>query len=143
MSDFELITAYSEQISLFFTAITVLTTILFGFLIAMHLVAGRLNLLLLLLVCGLFSVVSFGFAGAILATGYRAASIGEQLVVRIEAEGSAIHWMYPGIIPPHLPSVFFYLFNFSIVLSLLFAFLRRRELKKSDGRHSVRQSGAQ
>ena len=130
MSDFELLAAYSEQISLFFTAITVLTSVLFGFLIAMHLVAGRLNLLLLLLVCGLFAVVSFGFAGAILATGARAVSIGEQLITRIDAENSAIHWLYPGTIPTHLPTVFFYLFNFAILLSLLFAVLRRREMRR-------------
>ena len=130
MTDFEIITAYSEQISLFFTAITALTTILFGFLIAAQMVAGRLSLLLLFLVCGLFAVVSFGFAGAIYATGMRAVSIGEELVVRIAAEGSAIHWIYPGIIPPHLPRIFFYLFNLAIVLSLLFTFIRRREMRR-------------
>ena len=134
MSDFELLAAYSEQISLFFTAITVLTSVLFGFLIAMHLVAGRLNLLLLLLVCGLFSVVSFGFAGAVLATGARAVSLAEQIILRINAENSAIHWMYPGFIPQHLPTVFFYLFNLAIGLSLLFAILRRREMRSQERR---------
>ena len=120
MSDSEIIAAYSEQVSLFFTAITVLTTILFGFLIAAYLLAGRLSLLLLFLTCGLFSVISFGFVGAIYSTGARALSIGEQLVMRINAEGSAIHWMYSGIIPPHLPKIFFYLFNLAIILSLIF-----------------------
>ena len=128
MSDFEIIAAYSEQVSLFFTAITVLTTILFGFLIAVHLTAARLTPLLLFLICGLFSVVSFGFVGAIHATGARAVSIGEQLAMRVNAEGSAIHWMYPGTIPPHLPKVFFYLFNLAILLSLLFVIIRRREM---------------
>ena len=137
MSDFEIITAYSEQISLFFTAITVLTTILFGFLIAAQMVAGRLSLLLLFLVCGLFSVVSFGFVGAIYATGMRAQSIGEELVARISAEGSAIHWVYPGIIPPDLPRIFFYLFTLAIILSLLFAFIRRKEMRKQQSRSST------
>ena len=132
MSDFELLAAYSEQVSLFFTSITVLTSVLFGFLIAMHLVAGRLNLLLLFLVCGLFSVVSFGFAGAVLATGARAVSLAEQIVLRINAENSAIHWMYPGFIPHHLPTIFFYLFNLAIGLSLLFAILRRREMRSQE-----------
>ena len=85
MSDFEIIAAYSEQVSLFFTAITVLTTILFGFLIAVHLMAARLTPLLLFLICGLFSVVSFGFVGAIHATGARAVSIGEQLAMRVNS----------------------------------------------------------
>ena len=130
MTDFELITAYSEQIALFFTAITVLTTILFGFLIAVHLVAGRLGLFLLVLASGLYTVVSFGFSGAIFATGARAVSLGGQLVSRINAEGSEISWLFPGIMPPHLPTVFFFLFNIAILLSLLFVVVRRREMRR-------------
>ena len=129
MSDFELITLYSDHVSLFLTGITVVTTILFSFVVGMYLMAGRLNLFLLICLTALFALVTFGLIGGIYAAGSRAASMGQELVQRIQADGSEIAWMYSGVIPPDLPRNFSYFFLVAIALAVLFAFLRRREVR--------------
>jgi len=130
MTDFELITLYTEQVSLFFTVITVLTTILFSFLAGMYFIAGRINMALVIVLSALFGVVSFGLVGAVYAAGARAVSLGEQMVARINAPGSEIAWLFPGVMPDGLPRNFYYFFLIAIFLALLFVMLRRREVKK-------------
>jgi len=129
MSHFELITLYSDHVSLFLTGITVVTTILFSFVVGMYLMAGRLNLALVVCLTALFSAVTFGLTGGIYAAGSRAASLGKELVRRIQADGSEISWMYSGVIPPDLPRNFYYFFLVGIALAVVFVFLRRREMR--------------
>lgn len=130
MTNFELITLYSDHVSLFLTGITVVTTILFSFVVGMYLMAGRLNLVLLICLTALFAAVSFGLVGGIYAAGSRAASLGKEIVYRIQTDGSEISWMYSGVIPQDLPRNFYYFFVVAIVLAVVFAFLRRREVRK-------------
>lgn len=130
MTDYELISLYTEQVSLFFTVITVLTTILFSFLAGMYFIAGRINMALVIVLSALFGVVSFGLVGAVYAAGARAVSLGEQMVMRINAQGSDIAWLFPGVMPDGLPRNFYYFFLIAILLALLFVMLRRREVKK-------------
>jgi hypothetical protein len=130
LSNFELITLYSDHVSLFLTGITVVTTILFSFVVGMYLMAGRLNLVLLVCLTALFAAVTFGLIGGIYAAGSRAASLGIEIVSRIQADSSEISWMYSGVIPRDLPRNFYYFFLVAIVLAVVFVFLRRREVRK-------------
>ena len=90
--------------------------------------AGRLHLLLLIVLTTVFGAVNFGLATGMYAAGARAASIGQQIVLRIQAEGSEIAWMYSGVIPEPFPRNFFYFFVAANLLAVFYAFIRRREI---------------
>lgn len=140
MSDFELITLYNDQIGLFFTGITIITTILFSFVVGMYLMAGRLHLLLLMVLTAVFAAVNFGLASGMYAAGMRAASMGQQIVQRVQAEGSEIAWMYSGVIPEPFPRNFLYFFLIANGLAIIFAFIRRREVSARRARMAANHS---
>ncbi len=128
MSDFELISLYNDQVTLFLTGITIVTTILFSFIVGMYLMAGRLHALLLFALTAVFGAVNFGLVTGMYAAGARAASMGKQLVERIQADGSEIAWMYSGVIPENLPRNFFFFFIAAILMAVLYVIIRRREV---------------
>ena len=130
MSDFELLILYSEQVSLFFTVITVLSTILFSFLAAMYFVAGRMNGWLVIILSGLFSAVSFGLVNGVYASAARAAAVGAQIIDRIDAPGSEIAWLSRQVMPADIATAFYWFFLIAIVLALLFVVIRRREQRR-------------
>ena len=90
MTDYELISLYSEQIALFNTTLTVLVTVLFSYLVAMYFVSHRLSGILFWMLNGLFILIMYAQSGGVFASGTRANNIGVQIMARIESEGSDI-----------------------------------------------------
>jgi len=127
MTDFELITLYTEQIALLNTVTTLLFTILFSYLIAMYFVSRRLSGFLFWILNGLFFMIMFAQSGAVHSLGARAVSIGIQIVARIEAEGSEIAWLSMRYIPPNIPRVMYYFFIVGTILAIVYAVIRRRD----------------
>lgn len=127
MTDFELISLYTEQIALLNTVTTLLFTILFSYLIAMYFVSRRLSGFLFWILNGLFFMIMFAQSGAVRALGSRAVSIGVQIVARIEAEGSEIAWLSMRYIPPNIPRVMYYFFIVGTILAIVYAVIRRRD----------------
>ncbi len=127
MTDYELVSLYTEQISLFNNIVTLLVTILFSYLVAMYFVCRRLSGFLFWILNGLFMLIMFAQSGAVSATGVRAVSIGLQIVTRVEAEGSEIAWLSMRYIPPNIPKVLYYFFIVGSILAIVYAILRRRD----------------
>ena len=127
MTDFELITLYTEQIALLNTVTTLLFTILFSYLIAMYFVSRRLSGFLFWILNGLFFMIMFAQSGAVHSLVARAVSIGIQIVARIEAEGSEIAWLSMRYIPPNIPRVMYYFFIVGTILAIVYAVIRRRD----------------
>ena len=106
---------------------TMMTSIIFAYLVGMFITANRLSAILFWILNALFGLFVFSQAGGIYASGSQAHSIGLEIVRRVEAEGSEIAWLIMKPIPPHLPRVMFYFFLFAALLSVVFALIRRRE----------------
>lgn len=127
MTDFEVLVAYSDQVDLLISVLSLVITILFSYLVGMFLIARRLSLILFWVINILYFLVMYMQIAAISATGRRAASIGAELVRRIREPGSDIPWLNGQVIPPNVPTVMYWFFFAALLLSVLFAVLRRRE----------------
>lgn len=127
MTDFELLTAYTDQVDLLLGVLSLVITILFSYVVGMFFIAQRLSLVLFWIMNALYFLVMYLQLGALAATGRRAASIGLELVRRIEAPGSGIAWLIPNVIPQNVPTVLYWFFFSGLLLSIVFAVLRRRE----------------
>ncbi|MDX1381042.1 MAG: hypothetical protein R3233_07965 [Xanthomonadales bacterium] len=127
MTDFEVVIAYTEQVDLLFSVLTLVITILFSYLVGMFFIGKRLSLVLFWIISVLYFLVMYLQLAAVSATGRRAASLGEELVRRINSEASAIGWMNSQVIPANVPTVLYWFFFTALVLSIVFSVLRRRE----------------
>ena len=127
MTDFEVVIAYTEQVDLLFSVLSLVITILFSYLVGMFFIGKRLSLVLFWIISVLYFLVMYLQLAAVSATGRRAASLGVELVRRINSEGSAIGWMNSQVIPANVPTVLYWFFFTALVLSIVFSVLRRRE----------------
>ena len=90
MSEVELVSMYHEAISVFFTVVTLMTSLLFAYLVAMFFMAHRLGIALFTLLNVLYVCVCFAMSGALLANGNRAAVIGQEILALAAQAGSGI-----------------------------------------------------
>ena len=127
MSDFEVLAAYTDQVDLLISVLSLVITILFSYLVGMFLIARRLSVVLFWVINILYFLVLYMQIAAVSATGRRAASIGAELVRRIQQPGSDVPWLSSQVIPPNVPTVMYWFFISALLLSILFAVLRRRE----------------
>ena len=67
MSEVELVSMYHEAISVFFTVVTLMTSLLFAYLVAMFFMAHRLGIALFVILNVLYATVCFALSGGLLA----------------------------------------------------------------------------
>ncbi|MDH3647740.1 MAG: hypothetical protein OER80_13310 [Gammaproteobacteria bacterium] len=131
MTDYELISLFSEQISIFIDIMTMAMTILISYLAAMFFVSWRLPGILFWILNFLFGgLVVLVLSPGIYAAGVRAVSIGQQISARIETEGSEIAWLSLHPLPPGGPEVTASAFLLSAVLAVFFAVGWRRKIMR-------------
>lgn len=130
ITEYELASLYIEQASLVFNVLTLLTTLLFSYLVGMYFISKRLSVVLFWMLNALFVLVSFFLSAALFANGERTVSIGQELLRRMALEGSQIGWLSHNIMPDNAPQVMRTFFLFAIVLAIAFAIVRRRDGKK-------------
>ncbi len=132
MSEYELVSLYHEAISVFFTVVTTLMSMIFAYLVAMFFIAHRLGLALFWLLNGLFAVVGFATTGALRANGRRAAILGEEVRARAAQTGSSIDFLdVPVFIPPDMPHAMTWFFLVAIALSLVYAIVHRKAQREA------------
>ena len=111
---------------MFFTAITIIMTVLFSYLVGAFFIGRQLPSFLFWVLNGLALCFLFLLSGAITASGNRAVGIGQELVRRINADGSEIGWMganfMPSIVPPAVQSALLV----GSVLAVVYAVVHRR-----------------
>ena len=126
MSNYELLTLYSEQVTMFFTAITIMMTVLFSYLVGAFFIGRQLPALLFWVLNGLALCFLFLLSGAITASGNRAVGIGQELVRRIHADGSDIAWMSTNFMPAIAPPAVQIFILAASVLAVVYAMVHRR-----------------
>jgi hypothetical protein len=137
MSEYELVSLYHEGISVFFTVVTTLMSMIFAYLVAMFFIAHRLGLALFWLLNGLFAVVGFATIGALRGSGVRAALLGEEIRARAVQPGSSIDFLDVAVyIPTDMPQAMTWFFLVAMVLSLVYAIVHRKAQRAAPGNHS-------
>lgn len=132
MSDYELLSLYHEAITVFFTAVTILLSLVFSYLVAMFFIAHRLGIALFVLLNVLFAAATFALSGALVANGRRAALMGQELVVRAAQPVSAIDFLQgPLYIPPDMPTAMTWFVRAAIVMSITYAVMHRRAERRA------------
>jgi hypothetical protein len=127
MSEVELVSLYHEAISVFFTVVTLMTSLLFAYLVAMFFMAHRLGIALFFILNVLYAMVSFALSSGMLAAGKRAALIGQEILTQAAQPGSVIDFLDGSLfIPMNAPSAMTWFVRVAIVLSLLYAVLHRK-----------------
>jgi len=125
MTDYELLSLYTEYAQLFVSMVTVYVSILFAYLVAGYLVADKLTRFQFWLITGLFLFVSLDIASGIRIHGERAASLQGEIVRRIEAAESQIAFVNPSGLAEWLPPVIFVVYLLVSLIAVAFALHRR------------------
>ena len=106
MSDAELLEMYVEYYNAFASNVTLIITLLFGYIIASVFAAQRLTLYQLIATTTLFVVFTLNVAMGARATCNTAYSLQVELVRRIDEEGSQIAYVSLDGFPEYLPLFF-------------------------------------
>ena len=137
MSEFELVSLYHEAISVFFTVVTLMTSLLFAYLVAMFFMAHRLGIALFVILNVLYAIVCFALSGGLLANGERAALIGQEILMQAAQPGSVIDFLDGSqFIPLNMPTAMTWFVRVAVVLSLLYAVLHRKAQREAPPSHS-------
>lgn len=135
MSEYELISLYHEAITVFFTAVTTLLSLLFAYLVAMFFMAHRLGLFLFWMLNALFVTVSFAMTGGLYANGRRAGLIAQEILNRAALPGSPIDFLdEPLFIPLNMATAMVWFVRVAVVLSLFYAVMHRKAQREARGR---------
>lgn len=129
MTDFELASLHIEQIGLFIDVLTLISTLLFSFLVGMYFIARRLSGLLFWILNVVFLLVSFVLSRAVYSTATRGRDITLELIERTTAEDSQISWMSVRIMPEYAPYFMSAVFVIGSMLAVAFAITHRRNAK--------------
>ncbi len=137
MSEVELVSMYHEAISVFFTVVTLMTSLLFAYLVAMFFMAHRLGIALFVILNILFATVCFALSGGLLANGKRAAIIGQEILMQAAQPGSVIDFLDGSqFIPMNMPTAMTWFVRVAVLLSLLYAVLHRKAQREVSPRMS-------
>jgi len=129
MTDYELLSLYSEYAQLFATMVAVYISVLFAYLLASYIVAEKLTRIQFWLVSLLFLYVSFDIVSGVRVHGARTASLQSEILRRIEAQDSQITFVDPSGIPMWLPDAIFAIYLFISLIAVVFALRLRRKRK--------------
>ena len=137
MSEVELVSMYHEAISVFFTVVTLMTSLLFAYLVAMFFMAHRLGIALFVILNALYLTVCFALSGGLLANGNRAARIGQEILMQASQPGSVIDFLDGSqFIPMNMPTAMTWFVRGAVILSLLYAVLHRKAQREVSPRVS-------
>jgi hypothetical protein len=126
MTDFELISLHIEQIRLFIDVLTLVTTLLFSFLVGMYFIARRLSSFLFWVLNVMFLMVMLLLTRAVYSTATRGRDISLELISRIAAEDGQISWMSVMAMPEYAPQFMRAVFVCGALLAVIFAIVHRR-----------------
>jgi len=129
MTDYELLSLYSEYAQLFATMVAVYISVLFAYLLASYIVAEKLTRIQFWLLSLLFLYVSFDIVSGVRIHGARAASLQSEILRRIEAQDSQITFVDPSGIPMWLPDAIFATYLLISLIAVVFALQLRRKRK--------------
>ena len=129
MTNYELLSLYTEYAQLFVTMVTVYVSILFAYLLASYILADKLNRFQFWLLTVIFIAVSFDIASGIRIHGGRAASLQTEIMNRIEAPGSDIAFVDPSGLPEWLAPTVFVAYILTSLVAVAFAIQVRRRRK--------------
>jgi hypothetical protein len=127
MTDYELLSLYTEYAQLFVTMVTVYISILFAYLLATYIVADKLSRVQFWLLTLLFVAVSVDIASGVLIHGARAASLQTEILRRIETPGSEIAFVDPTGLQEWLPTTIFVIYLVITLVAVAFAFQLQRK----------------
>jgi hypothetical protein len=137
MSEVELVSMYHEAISVFFTVVTLMTSLLFAYLVAMFFMAHRLGIALFIILNVLYATVCFALSGGLMANGNRAAVVGQEILMQAAQPGSVIDFLNGSqFIPMNMPTAMTWFVRMAVFLSLLYAVLHRKAQREVSPRVS-------
>ena len=93
MTDYELISLFTEYLAALQTAFMNYVAVLFAFLIAAYLIADKLESRMVVVVVALFTLVTLQQAAPVIGAGYDCAALGSQIVERAAADPAGIGWI--------------------------------------------------
>ena len=129
MTDYELLSLYTEYAQLFSTMVAVYISVLFAYLLASYIVAEKLTRIQFWLLSILFVFVSFDIVSGVWTHGARTASLQSEILRRIEAQNSEIAFVDPSGVPMWWPKVIFVTFLLISLIAVVFALQLRRKRK--------------
>ena len=126
MSDAELLELYALYNDGFGSLMAQLITLIFAYIVASYIAAKRLSVFQFYLASSLFAVVTISVALGARDACARAISLQEEIIRRIEVEGSQISFVARDGIPSYLDSFILVICIIGVVLAISFAISERR-----------------
>ena len=126
MNDADLLELYSSYSQTFTGETTLFISMLFAYVVAMFIIANRLTHLQFGALTSLFGLFSISVTMGLRGTCRRAVSLQEEIVRRIESDGSNIAFVAIDGFPVFLPEIMFVLCLSGLALALLFGFIQHR-----------------
>jgi hypothetical protein len=129
MSDFEMVMLFNETMNFLLYGFTTFLSIIFAFLVASMLLAGKLTRTLAGIAVGLFSLASVLFISQAFAVATNVGLIAEQIKISVAEDRSSLGWVSFGQLDAPMGTIMRFvavLMMLAFVAALVFFFHQRR-----------------
>ncbi|MEM9529849.1 MAG: hypothetical protein AAGA23_02900 [Pseudomonadota bacterium] len=127
MSDAELLELYSEYSQTFTGETSLLISLVFAYVVAMFVAARRLTNFQYVSMASLFALFALSVTMGLRGTCYRAVSLQQEIVRRVQEQGSEISFVATDGFPWFLPELIAALCFAAVIAALVFGHQQRRQ----------------